>query len=236
MNNNQPFLSIILLLGAFAGLGFSANGYAGDVSGQVEVLKKGGRAPLESFAYTVVSLIPKGKPVAPLASAKPIIVNQKGKRFFPRVLPIVKGQVVHFYNLDELDHNVFSTDEKYSFDLGRYPKGDFRPVTFNVNGNYKVYCNIHQDMILDIVVLDNQYFATTDEQGKYTLSNVPPGDYQLKIWHIYGGEQVKDITVTEQGLEMAAVTLVSTKVIREIESHKNKHGKDYKKNRGRYRR
>lgn len=233
MKNNprMPDLLLLLLLSCFTSVT-----YAASVSGQIEVKKKGGRQTLESFDDAVVYLTAKNKVLVSEPAKAPVIINQKDKLFFPRLMPIVKGQLVHFYNQDELDHNVFSTEEKNGFDLGRYAKGEFRPVTYDKTGNYKVYCNIHQNMILDIVVLDNQYFSKTDEQGHYRLANVPAGDYQLNVWHIYGGMETRDISVTEADLTVEPITVVSTKVIREIQKHKDKHGKDYKKNKGRYRR
>ncbi len=205
------------------------------VSGQIEVMKKGGRKAFDSAQYAVVYLSGIDTVLATEAKSNAIKINQKEKRFFPRLMPIVKGQVVHFFNQDELDHNVFSTEKKKSFDLGRYPKGDFREVQYTDTGMYKVYCNIHQKMILDIVVLDNHYFAVTDEKGSFTIDNVPPGQYNLNVWHIYGGVSTKTITVGENGLQLPLAQVVSTKIVREVQKHKNKHGKKYKK-KGRYRR
>jgi plastocyanin len=208
---------------------------AGTVTGQIEVKKKGGRHTLDSYEYAVVYLAGIDKPLTSVAAAEPIIINQKNKRFFPRLMPIVTGQTVHFFNQDELEHNVFSTEEKQSFDLGRYPKGDFRPVTYEQSGNYKVYCNIHQKMVLDIVVLDNHYFAVTDEKGDFSIDNVPPGNYKLNVWHIYGGMTEQNITVTDVDMTLPLLSVISTKVVRDVQKHTNKHGKKYKK-RGRYRR
>lgn len=209
---------------------------AGQVSGKVQVMKKGGRSTLDSFAYTLVYLTSKGdKPLLTEPSADVIAINQQEKRFFPRLMPIVKGQTVEFFNLDELDHNVFSTEKANSFDLGRFPKGDSRKVVYDQKGQYKVYCNIHQKMILDIVVLDNHYFAVSDEHGNFTLDKVPKGDYKLNFWHIYGGEKSINITVTDDNLSLSSEQIVSTKIVREIQKHKNKHGKKYRK-KGRYRR
>lgn len=215
---------------------FSTSSFGAQINGNVEVMKKGGRSALDSFEYTLVYLTAKGdKPLVSQASDEAIAINQQEKRFFPRLMPIVKGQTVEFFNLDELDHNVFSTEQKNSFDLGRFPKGDSRKVVYSQNGQYKVYCNIHQKMILDIVVLDNHYFAVSDEQGAFTIDKVPKGEYQLNFWHIYGGEKVIDITVTDDTLSLPTEQIVSTKVVREIQKHKNKHGKKYRK-KGRYRR
>ncbi|MFT4926968.1 MAG: plastocyanin [Phenylobacterium sp.] len=234
-------LAMGLLITALCSTSFySTNVLAASISGQIDVLKKGGRKKLISAEYAVVYLSASDATKGALLTAapvsdKPIIINQKKKRFFPRLMPLVKGQTVHFYNQDELEHNVFSTEEKNSFDLGRYVKGDFRPVTYDTTGNYKVYCNIHQKMILDILVLDNQYFTVTDEDGQFTLDNVPVGDYQLNVWHIYGGKSEQAVTITDQPLTLPGMAITSTKVVREIVKHANKFGKKYKK-KGRYRR
>jgi hypothetical protein len=34
-----------------------------------------------------------------------------------------------------------------------------------------------------IVVLQNPYFALTDNIGDFEIKNVPPGTYQLKVWN-----------------------------------------------------
>lgn len=227
--------SILLFATLLLATLLTPNVWAGSVSGQIEVLKKGGRKSLDSASYALVYLTANNTSLKTEPPASPVIVNQKKKRFFPRLMPLVKGQTVHFYNQDELEHNVFSTEEKNSFDLGRYAKGDFRPVTYSENGNYKVYCNIHQKMILDIVVLDNHYFAVTDEAGKFSIDHVPNGDYQLNVWHIYGGEATQTISIADQPLVLAGMAVTSTKVVREVQKHSNKFGKKYKK-KGRYRR
>jgi plastocyanin len=214
---------------------FSVEVHAGSLSGQLQILKKGGRKPLDSGAYAVAYLTGVNSVIATPPSDKPVFINQRDKRFSPRVLPLVKGQLVHFYNRDELEHNVFSTAEKNSFDLGRYAKDDFRPVNYNQAGGYKVYCNIHQKMILDIMVLNNHYFALTDDDGKYAINNIPDGDYQLNFWHIYGGKTTLPVKITAAPLVLESISLTSTKVVRNVDKHKNKYGKKYK-NKGRYRR
>ncbi|MCJ8274524.1 MAG: hypothetical protein MJK04_34640 [Psychrosphaera sp.] len=227
---NKYFICCLMLASC---LSWSLHGAT--LTGQIEVMKKGGRKAFDSAEFAVVYLSGIDNVLSTKAKSDSIKINQKEKRFFPRLMPIVKGQVVHFFNQDELDHNVFSTEKKKSFDLGRYPKGDFREVQYNDTGMYKVYCNIHQKMILDIVVLDNHYFAVTDEKGSFTIDAVPPGQYKLNVWHIYGGVSSKTITVGINGLQLPLAQVVSTKIVREVQKHKNKHGKKYKK-KGRYRR
>lgn len=193
------------------------------ITGSIEVLKKGGKKPLNSFDNVVVYL--RGPEIA-VENPPPVIVKQKNKQFHPRILPIIKGQTVHFYNYDDLDHNVFSPSKSESFDLGHYPIHNYKEHQFNKPGLHKVYCNIHKSMILDIIVLANPYFTTTDSQGKFSINNVPKGQYTLHAWHIFGGSRSINIKLT-QNTNLAKQTLVSTRVVRQLENHLNKQGKPY---------
>jgi len=217
-----PILALAPMPGRAAG---------GSLSGTVKVLKKGGGGVHRDAADAVVWLSgPKSS-----APASPVLVNQVKKQFHPRVLPVVKGQVVHFTNQDRLEHNVFSRSGT-GFDLGRYPKGEFRPVTFDKPGVFKVYCNIHKAMILDVVVLENDHFTVTNEDGVFALEGVPPGRYQLNVWHIYGGRHSREVEVSDAPLMLDPITITSTKVVREIAEHLDKQGKRYTNPKKRYKR
>ena len=209
-----------------------AAGAGASVTGTVEVMKKGGAGFHRDADNAVVWLSgPKSTP-----SSSPVLVDQVKKTFHPRVLPLVKGQVVHFMNQDRIEHNVFSRSGPEGFDLGRYPKGDFRAVTFDDLGVFKVYCNIHKAMILDVVVLENGYFAVTDEDGAFAIEGVPPGSYQLKVWHVYGGSHSRAVDVASEPVMLEPVTVTSTQIVREVTEHMDKAGKPYTSEKKRYRR
>jgi hypothetical protein len=38
-------------------------------------------------------------------------------------------------------------------------------------------------------------YATTDENGNYTINNVPPGNYTLTAWQEVYGTQTQKVTV-----------------------------------------
>lgn len=209
-----------------------ADAAGASVTGTVKVMKKGVAGFHADAGNAVVWLSGPASP-APLS---PVVVNQAKKTFRPRILPVVKGQVVHFMNQDRIEHNVFSRSGSEGFDLGRYPKGEFRPVTFDQLGVFKVYCNIHKAMILDVVVLENDHFAVTDEDGVFAIEGVPSGSYRLNVWHIYGGSHRRDVEVATEPLMVEPVTLTSTKVVREVTEHTDKQGKPYTSEKKRYRR
>ena len=201
------------------------------IAGSLKIFKKGGKKTLRRFDNAVVYLDGISTP----APAEPVAIDQRKKKFKPRICPVIKGQVVRFYNMDRVEHNVFSTEEKNTFDLGRYPKEEYRDQPYNELGLYKVYCNIHKKMILDIMVVPNRYFALTDKKGQYHIPDVPAGEYVLKAWHIYGGSVELPISV-KQDTNLPELSMNSTRVVRELEAHLNKEGKKYKpKSSGHYR-
>lgn len=86
------------------------------------------------------------------ADAEKYTVGQKGKAFTLETLKIRVGDVVSFENYDPFFHNVFSLSPTKTFDLGSYPAGDSRTVTFDKPGIVEVECAIHGDMYMVIEV------------------------------------------------------------------------------------
>jgi len=115
--------------------------------------------------------------------AKPAVMLQSGYQFAPGVLAVQTGTQVIFPNEDSDYHNVFSYSKAKRFDLGRFRKSETPPaLTLDKAGEVRLYCEIHQHMRGVILVLDTPYFTTTDAEGRYRLSGVPSGSFQLKAW------------------------------------------------------
>lgn len=50
---------------------------------------------------------------------------------------------------------------------------------------FVMQCGFHAYMESWGVAVNNPYFAKTDEQGRFTMTDVPPGTYKLVVWHPY---------------------------------------------------
>ncbi len=138
----------------------------------------------------------------PIPATHPVL-DQKDLMFHPQVLPILIGTTVDFPNRDNLFHNVFSYSQPKEFDLGRYPTGTSKSVRFDTPGVVRVYCDIHSHMNATILILDNPYFVVPDDQGNYSLKNIPRGAYTVKFW--YGRELAGSENITIKGGDAAVV-------------------------------
>jgi plastocyanin len=127
-------------------------------------------------------------------------VAQQGAMFSPHVLPVLLGTTVQWPNRDEIFHNVFSMSEAKPFDLGLY-KGNpaEKSVTFDKSGRVDVFCSIHERMHCIVLVLENPYFAVTDEKGNYRIADIPAGTYKMRAWHERLPVATREITVPTTG-------------------------------------
>jgi plastocyanin len=123
---------------------------------------------------------------APAAPARPqpgrVVLDQRNLAFSPHVLVVRVGTVVDFPNNDRVFHNVFSFRDGKKFDLGMYPVGTLRHVTFDRPGLSRLFCNIHPNMAAYVLAVDSPYFARADESGAFTIPDVPEGTHTFHAW------------------------------------------------------
>jgi len=124
-------------------------------------------------------------------------MEQRDRRFTPDLLVIPVGSTVSFPNGDTVFHNVFSLSKPKSFDLGNYPRGDTRLVSFPKPGIVFVNCRLHPNMAAVIVVTPNRFATHGDPAGHFTLRDVPPGKYTVVAWHKTAGFFRQTITVKQ---------------------------------------
>jgi len=166
--------------------------------------QRGVAVPLEAhddedvlaFERQHVAVFLEGKgPAAPQA----VEISQKNRLFGPDLVAVPVGSSVSFPNLDVIFHNVFSLSKAQTFDLGNYPKGQTRMVTFRKPGVVLVNCRLHPNMSAAIVVTPNAWVAKPDAEGKFVIANVPPGRYTITAWHKAAGHVTQSVHVTAEG-------------------------------------
>ena len=145
-------------------------------------------APASEVRHVVVYLKDASPRAMPPVRAE---IDQRNETFVPRVVAVPVGSTVSFPNGDDIYHNVFSLARAKSFNLGRYPRGHSKDVRFDRPGVVRVFCDIHSHMSATVMVFNHPWFAVPDEQGRFTLADVPPGDREVTAWH----ERLGDTTI-----------------------------------------
>jgi plastocyanin len=170
---------------------------AGDVKG---VLKLERVSDAERTVVYVES-VPEGTRPPNVGDAK---LSQKGARFRPPLLTVVKGSVVDVTNDDWVSHSIFSKSKTKTFDLGIYGQDVKKSLTFDTPGVVEVFCSIHPRMSAEILVLQNGFFVKPGSDGSFLLTGVPAGKRQLVVYRMGGQTRSSSITVPATGAVEAA--------------------------------
>lgn len=108
---------------------------------------------------------------------------QENKAFTPDVLVVTRGTSVNFPNRDTVRHHVYSFSPTKKFELKLYTGTPANPVLFDRSGVAVLGCNIHDHMVGWVLVVDTPHFARSAASGNASVANVPPGNYNLRVWH-----------------------------------------------------
>lgn len=183
----------------------------------------GGRAfSARDRSDTVVFFQPDaGTKVSPLRGD--ITMETKDYDFVPHVLAVTVGTRVRFPNFDPIFHNVFSSSAPNNFDLGYYGKSTGKTRVFDHQGLVRVYCNVHHYMFAYILVLNTPYFDNLQDNGQFSLSNLPRGPGELTIWN----PQTKVWREHLPALPQTALHVTLEVISHGVPEHSNKQGKSY---------
>ena len=161
---------------------------------RVQVLDSAGK-PLEGAVVSLVSDAAR-RAVRPLPEQE---VSQENKQFVPAVRVVTVGTLVRFPNRDSVRHHVYSFSPAKKFEIKLYAGTPAAPVLFDQPGVAVLGCNIHDQMVGWVVVLDTPYFAQTDAQGQALLEGMPAGAHQLRAWH---ARLPVDVTPPQQAIAL----------------------------------
>lgn len=183
------------LLVLLAALVCATPAVAGDLT--VSVRDAAGR-PVRDAVITVHPAA--GVPRGPIRFPWPSRMTQQDVQFQPYVLIAPVGGSVAFPNLDRVRHHVYSFSRGARFEIELYGRDETRSHTFNAVGVAALGCNIHDQMLAYIKVVDTPWAMKTDSTGDAVVRGVPAGAATLRIWHPRlagrGNEVAQTLTVT----------------------------------------
>jgi plastocyanin len=233
--NMYRFAFIIASLVLFAvGLGSQPTDSPGsgvNVGGEATLVQANTTQIERDASKVVVWLVPlnSAQPARATTEQKRYRLVQHNKRFEPGLLVVPVGSVVDFPNLDPWFHNVFSLYRGKRFDLGLYQAGSMRSVSFDRPGPSYLFCNIHPEMTGVVLAVESDLFAISDKSGHYSIADVAPGRYILRVWYENSTADalhaLQRIVAVEP--ESRSLPAISIAVNKPRTDHKNKYGQDY---------
>jgi len=144
------------------------------------------------------------------APSTPVVIDQKGCMYHPRVFGIMIGQPLQIVNSDPLLHNIKAMGKaNRPFNISQPAAGMSTERRFSAREVMLPFeCNVHGWMHAHAGVLPYPFFSTTGTDGRYTIKALPPGTYTIEAWQEKFG--TRTATVTVQANETKSVDLTYT--------------------------
>jgi plastocyanin len=141
------------------------------------IVNKGGGV---KNAVIMVLDVKRGKPMPD--AAKNAEIDQKKCEYTPHVQVMALNSEISMKNSDPVLHNVqFFKGDDSLFNIAQPVQGQVTKHVIDKPGPLYVECAVHGWMQGQVVVVDNPYYAVTDDNGKFSIPDLPPGKYQVKI-------------------------------------------------------
>jgi plastocyanin len=125
-------------------------------------------------------------------------LDQQGCLYTPRVMGLQVGQPLSIKNTDAVLHNVHALPKTNQEFNQAQPQG-VPPIdkTFDKVEIPPIHvkCDVHPWMTAYVAVVDNPYYATSGEDGSFSIKGLPPGKYTLEAWHEKLGTKTQEVTI-----------------------------------------
>jgi hypothetical protein len=110
-------------------------------------------------------------------------LDQKHCRYEPHILLVPENSALQIKSSDATLHTVHM-DGAATYNLPFPFTNQIVSRTMPTAGLANVRCNGgHAWMNAEILVVPHPYYTVTDESGKFELTDVPPGEYEIVAWH-----------------------------------------------------
>jgi plastocyanin len=133
------------------------------------------------------------------APAQPVVIDQRGCQYSPHVVGLRVGQTLKLKNSDGLLHNVHALPKVNTpFNMAMPANRKEADTKFGkAEGMFHVKCDVHPWMSAYVGVFSNPFYAVSGKDGKFKITGLPPGTYELEAWHEKLGVKTAKVTVAE---------------------------------------
>jgi plastocyanin len=127
----------------------------------------------------------------------PVTLDQHGCQYKPHVMGIMVGQTYKILNSDGVLHNIHTLPKvNPAFNKGMPPTLKEATTVFNKPEDvFHIKCDVHPWMSAYMAVFTHPFFSATGPDGKFTISGLDPGTYEITAWHEKLGTQTSSVTV-----------------------------------------
>jgi len=136
--------------------------------------------------------------------------DQKKCRFVPRILLIKPNMAGAVLNSDTVGHN-FHTISTGVYNINKKIQPNTKLVVTDRQirraGKVRAKCDIHSWMGGYWIVAETPYTVLTDKDGNFSITDIPPGSYTLKVWHEKLGESQQKVVVKKGEATKVSVAL-----------------------------
>jgi plastocyanin len=170
-----------------------AKKHSGPVPNEMLVLGNGNT--MGNILVWVSKGLPAGKKW-PVPGA-PVVLDQNGCQYKPHVMGLMVGQPYRILNSDGVLHNVH-TLPKINPAFYRAMPASLKEATTKFDkeeGVFHIKCDVHPWMSAYAAVFTHPFFSVTSKDGKYTISGLDAGTYEITAWHEKLGTQTASVTV-----------------------------------------
>jgi plastocyanin len=173
---------------------------------------------LDMAGVPVANAVVYAEPVGGQAvtkSQKQVEIEQKDVKFSPLVSVVQVGTPILFPNHDKVRHHVYSFSPAKTFELKLYAGVPTNPVLFDKPGTVVLGCNIHDQMVAYVQVVNTPYFGKTDMAGRVKLDGLSNGKYVLKTWYFGMPPTATPLeqALNYQGADLAASVKLGVKAV-----------------------
>ncbi len=170
-----------------------ARKHSGPVPNEMLVLGSGNT--MGNILVWVSKGLPAGK-TWPVPKS-PVVLDQNGCQYKPHVMGIMVGQTYRILNSDGVLHNIHTLPKiNKSFNKGMPPTLKEASTAFDKpEAVFQIKCDVHPWMNAYVAVFANPFFSVTAADGKFTISGLDPGTYEITAWHEKLGPQTASVTV-----------------------------------------